>query len=81
MTSLVIYARKVTPMYDQLPVLPNECVFYGRWDLRRKDRAVTVKSGSYVYLRFSGAWIAAHFDLGVNQPPFPTLAWRIDDLP
>ncbi len=68
-------------MYDQRPVLPKESVFFGRWDRRRRDRAITVNSGSYVYTRFSGAWIAAHFDISLNQAPFPTLAWRIDDQP
>lgn len=68
-------------MYDQRPVLPKESVFYGRWDRRRRDRAITVNSGSYVYMRFSGVWIAAHFDITLNQAPFPTLAWRIDDQP
>ena len=68
-------------MYDQRPVLPKESVFFGRWDRRRRERAITVNSGSYVYTRFSGAWIAAHFDVSLNQAPFPTLAWQIDDQP
>ena len=68
-------------MYDQRPVLPKESVFFGRWDRRRLERAITVNSGSYVYTRFSGAWIAAHFDVSLNQAPFPTLAWQINDQP
>ena len=60
--------------------------FFGRWDLRAARRAVTVNSGSYVRVRFSGAGISAAFDLSVNQPKcvcttegsYPTIAWRID---
>lgn len=67
--------------------LPRECVFFGRWDRRKPDRAVTVNSGSYVRARFSGARLDATFDLALNQPKctctkdgsYPTIAWRIDD--
>ena len=52
--------------------------FCGRWDLRAADHAVTVNSGSYVLIGFSGSSLAADFDLTVNQPPLPTIAWRID---
>jgi lysophospholipase L1-like esterase len=53
--------------------------FFGRWDLRTAGRAVTVNSGSYVLVHFSGAGLVACFDVTVNQPPLPTLTWRIDD--
>lgn len=68
-------------MYDQRPIIPKQSVFFGRWDRCRIDRAITVNSGSYVYTRFSCSWIAAHFDISLNQTPFPTLAWRIDEQP
>lgn len=53
--------------------------FFGRWDLRKTDRAITVNSGSYLLAHFSGSSISAHFDLAVNQPPLPVLTWRIDN--
>lgn len=58
---------------------PSSVVFSGRWDLRTPGRAITVNSGSYLRARFSGATLTANFDLTVNEPPFPTIAWRIDD--
>ena len=56
----------------------NAYRFFGRWDRRVANRAVTVNSGSYILARFTGASLSAAFDVSVNQPPFPTLAWRID---
>jgi lysophospholipase L1-like esterase len=53
--------------------------FYGRWDRRQADRAVTVNSGSHVVARFEGTGITARFDLSRNKDPIPTIAWRIDD--
>ena len=53
--------------------------FFGRWDLRAGDRAITVNTGSYLLARFSGDSIQARFDLALNKAPLPTLAWRIDD--
>lgn len=58
---------------------PNTYTFFGRWDLRAARRAVTVNSGSYVLAQFSGDGLQASFDVSVNQPPLPTIAWRIDD--
>ncbi len=58
---------------------PNTYCFFGRWDLRATKRAVTVNSGSYVRSRFSGTGLRASFDVSVNQPPLPTIAWRIDE--
>ena len=52
--------------------------FFGRWDLRAAHRAVTVNSGSYLLARFTGPSLSAAFDVSVNQPPRPTIAWRID---
>lgn len=67
---------------------PNAYCFFGRWDLRAANRAVTVNSGSYIRARFSGTSLRASFDVSVNQPApilngdgrgsFPTIAWRID---
>jgi lysophospholipase L1-like esterase len=52
--------------------------FYGRWDRRQPDRAITVNGGSYIVARFDGRAVTARFDLGRNKPPLPTIAWRID---
>jgi hypothetical protein len=65
----------------------RELCFFGRWDLRGKERALTVNSGSYVKARFTGTSLKATFDLSLNQPhcectkqgSYPTIAWRIDD--
>src|SRR5688572_1651484 len=51
---------------------------FGRWDRRQPDRAITVNGGSYIVARFEARSITARFDLARNQPPFPTIAWRID---
>lgn len=61
------------------PPWPNTYSFFGRWDLRTAKRAVTVNSGSYILARFSGAGLCASFDVSVNHPPLPTIAWRIDE--
>ena len=66
---------------------PNAYRFFGRWDLRTAQRAVTVNSGSYILARFSGPGLRATFDVSVNQAhcvctaqgSFPTIAWRIDE--
>lgn len=61
------------------PHLDANLQFSGRWDRREPGRAVTVNGGSYVVARFDGRSIAARFDMSRNQPPLPTIAWRIDD--
>jgi lysophospholipase L1-like esterase len=58
--------------------LPAQLRLFGRWDRRAPDRAITVNSGSYVRARFDGTGVAATFDLTVNKPPLPTIAWQID---
>lgn len=63
---------------DDATALPDSLRFFGAWDRRAPDRAITVNSGSYVKAQFSGASISAKFDLSLNQPPFPTLTWKID---
>lgn len=55
--------------------------FFGRWDLRAPNRALTVNSGSYVLARFSGSSVEAVFDTSANRGAFPTITWRIDDGP
>lgn len=70
---------------------PKAYCFFGRWNLRTANRAVTVNSGSYIRARFSGSSLNASFDISVNQPAynpafekpmgkgsFPTIAWQID---
>jgi lysophospholipase L1-like esterase len=53
--------------------------FFGRWDLRIPNRAITVNSGSYVLAQFTGTSIEAHFDTSLNQAPsFPTITWKVD---
>lgn len=66
---------------------PDEYCFFGRWDLRNPNRAVTVNSGSYVRAHFSGTSLSASFDISLNQPhsestsqgSYPTIAWQIDE--
>ncbi len=42
--------------------------FFGRWDLRAPDKAITVNTGSYMLAQFSGTSIEARFDVSLNQP-------------
>ena len=53
--------------------------FVGRWDRRDAAKAVTVNSGSYVLAHFDAAGVAARFDVSANQPPLPTVTWKVDD--
>jgi len=73
---LVLLAAAVAQATDQWS---DQYRFFGRWDSRAANRTVTVNSGSYILARFSGATLSATFDVSFNQPPMPTLAWRIDD--
>jgi len=59
--------------------LDSRLRFYGRWDRRSPARAVTVNSGSHIVARFTGREATARFDVAANQPPLPTLVWRVDD--
>ncbi len=69
------------------PSWPREYRFFGRWDLRAPKRAITVNSGTYIRVRFSGPDLTASFDISLNQRKcectkdgsFPTIAWRIDE--
>jgi lysophospholipase L1-like esterase len=64
-------AESPTPAMGQLRL-------FGRWDLRMPDRAITVNGGSYILAHFTGPTVDALFDVLLNQPPLPTLAWCID---
>jgi lysophospholipase L1-like esterase len=61
------------------PTIDAKLQFFGRWDRRQPDRAITVNGGSYVIARFDARSIGARFNLARNKPPLPTIAWRIDD--
>ena len=63
---------------SQADVISKEVCFFGRWDLRQTDKAITVNSGSYVRSRFTGAEIVAVFDMTLNADPVPTIAWQVD---
>lgn len=69
------------PLSVNSQTLPEQIVFQGRWDRRQPERAITVNSGSYVKARFQGTGITAFFDTALNQDPFPTIAWKIDQGP
>lgn len=65
------------PAADSAP-LSNSMSFSGRWDLRAPDRAVTINTGSYINVHFSGDSLRARFDLAPNDTERPTIAWKID---
>lgn len=69
----------VVPLHAADPTSMQSIRFFGRWDLRAPDRAITVNSGSYLLAQFSGSSISARFDIALNQPPLPILTWRIDN--
>jgi len=61
------------------PAVMDSIRFFGRWDLRTPNHSITVNSGSYLVARFSGPAITARFDISLNNGPFPTVTWRIDN--
>jgi len=69
----------VSAFADNSPTRNDSLRFFGRWDLRAPDRAITVNSGSYVLAHFSSSSVSARFDVSLNKPAFPTITWRIDD--
>lgn len=88
-TFVVIPVLLLISMVSQAAILwPGSYCFFGRWDLRTANRAVTINSGSYVKAQFSGNSLVASFDVSVNSTnceqekprisSFPTIAWRID---
>jgi len=66
---------------DGGPVTLETVHFFGRWDLKREGRAITVNSGSHLTARFHGTDLHARFDVSLNRPAIPTLAWKVDDSP
>ncbi len=79
MRRLALFAVLLLPLLSQAAgQWSNQLRFCGRWDLRTAGRALTINSGSYVQARFSGATLAADFDVTLNQAPLPTLAWQVD---
>ena len=58
--------------------LANSMSFFGRWDLRKPDRAITVNTGSYICVHFTADAIQAKFDLTAYKTARPTIAWKID---
>ncbi len=52
---------------------------YGRWDLTRPGRAVTVNSGSHVSARFNGTGVSAKFDTALDVGQIPTVSIKIDN--
>lgn len=65
--------------WSQAADLDPSLKFFGRWDLRAPDRAITVNSGSYICAQFSSPTVGALFDTSANQAPLPIIAWKIDD--
>jgi len=70
-----------SPTIDGGPVTLETVHFFGRWDLKREGRAITVNSGSHLTARFRGTDLHARFDVSLNRPAIPTLAWKVDDSP
>jgi hypothetical protein len=52
---------------------------YGRWDVTKPGKAVTVNSGSHVTATFHGSGVAAKFDIASNTGNRPTVSFKIDD--
>jgi hypothetical protein len=79
MACLLVAGGSAALADDASAPLLKQLSFFGRWDLRSPQHAITVNSGSYVLAHFSGDSVSAEFDVSLNQAPLPTLAWRIDD--
>jgi lysophospholipase L1-like esterase len=52
---------------------------YGRWDVTKAGKAVTVNSGSHVTATFHGSGVSAKFDISANTGNRPTVSFKIDD--
>ena len=61
------------------PVQLSDWHFYGRWDLTRPSKAITVNSGSHVTASFNGTGISAKFDTSGNTGNIPTVTIKIDN--
>jgi lysophospholipase L1-like esterase len=51
---------------------------YGRWDVTKAGKAVTVNSGSHVTATFHGSGVSAKFDITSNTGNRPTVSFKID---
>jgi lysophospholipase L1-like esterase len=60
------------------PVEVADWQFYGRWDLTKPGKAVTVNSGSHVTATFHGSGVSAKFDIAGNSGNRPTVSFKID---
>src|SRR5688572_19831414 len=78
---LLALSLSLLPAYAHAaePAIDVKVQFFGRWDRRQPDRAITVNGGSYAIARFDARSIGARFNLARNKPPLATIAWRIDD--
>ena len=61
------------------PVALSDWQYYGRWDLTKTGKAITVNSGSHVTASFMGSGISAKFDTSGNTGDIPTVSIKIDD--
>ena len=61
------------------PVELADFQLYGRWDVTKPGRAVTVNSGSHVTASFHGSGVSAKFDITSNTGNRPTVSFKIDD--
>lgn len=60
------------------PVEVADFQLYGRWDVTKPGRAVTVNSGSHVTATFHGSGVSAKFDITGNTGNRPTVSFKID---
>lgn len=79
MKSALLYLVIILPNLLRAQSLSESIGFFGQWDRRQPECAITVNSGSYIKARFVGTGITATFDMKDNQPPMPTIVWKIDD--
>jgi lysophospholipase L1-like esterase len=61
------------------PAQLSDWHYYGRWDLSKAGKAITVNSGSHVTASFMGSGISAKFDTSGNTGDIPTVSIKIDD--
>jgi lysophospholipase L1-like esterase len=60
------------------PVELADFQLYGRWDVSKPGKAVTVNSGSHVTASFHGSGVSAKFDITSNTGNRPTVSFKID---
>jgi lysophospholipase L1-like esterase len=61
------------------PAQLSDWQYYGRWDLSKAGKAITVNSGSHITASFMGSGISAKFDTSGNTGDIPTVSIKIDD--